>query len=132
MDENAPFFHPGFDLAPRYAEHQGGPSALAWATFALLLLLSLAFFAVALSQFTRRPRKVAVAGGPDASRDPLDLLRSRYARGELSRDEFLQANADLTADRQEQQQPPSPDQIGRASCRERGWMSVGAVCARTK
>lgn len=105
MDHDTPFFPRGYDLAPNYANHHGGPPALAWATFALVLLLALAFFAAAISQFARRSRRPAFAGGPGTgpAPDPLETLRFRYARGELSRDEYLQASADLTAE-----QPP-PD-----------------------
>jgi uncharacterized membrane protein len=107
MDHETPFFQRGYDLAPNYANHHGGPPALAWATFALVLLLSLAFFAAAISQFARRPRRPAFAGAPGkaAAPDALETLRYRYARGELSRDEFLQATADLTA----AEQPPPAD-----------------------
>src|SRR2546423_898223 len=41
-------------------------------------------------------RRLAVpAGAPVQGSDPLDVVRMRYARGELGRDEFLQAVRDL-------------------------------------
>jgi hypothetical protein len=105
MDHNAPWQSRGFDLAPAYSNHHGGPPALAWATFALVLLLVLAFFAAAVSQLAaRRPRRFAFAG-PGRHPDPLEMLRARYARGEIGRDDFLQASADLTADRPAEPEP---------------------------
>jgi uncharacterized membrane protein len=98
--------HRGYDFAPVYANHHGAPSALAWATFALVLLLALAFFAAAVSQLAaRRPRRFAFAGHGRRP-DPLEVLRIRYARGEISRDEYLQASSDLTAEAPTVEQPP--------------------------
>jgi uncharacterized membrane protein len=105
MNEQIPWMHRGHDFAPGYANHHGGPPALAWATFALVLLLALGFLALAISQLaSRRPRRFAFAGpSPGPRPDPLDALRSRYARGEIGRDEYLQAVADLTPE-----PPPAP------------------------
>jgi uncharacterized membrane protein len=97
MNDHHPWGPRGFDLAPAYSSHHGGPPALAWATFALVLLLALAFFAAAVSLLAARRRPFALAG-PRRGRDPLETLRIRYARGELSRDEFLQAASDLTSE----------------------------------
>jgi uncharacterized membrane protein len=93
MDDHAPWLPRGYDLAPAYSHHAGGPSALAWATFALVLALALAFLATAVAEAAARRRRPAVAGA-----DPLETLRFRYARGEIGRDEFVQAAADLTRD----------------------------------
>lgn len=89
-----PFRRGGFDVGPVYFHH-GGPPALAWATFALVLLLVLAFFAMFVARMAggrqmRWKHRVAFAG------DPLELLRMRYARGEIDRDAFLQGTSDLT------------------------------------
>jgi uncharacterized membrane protein len=87
--------------APFYGEHHhhhGHP--LAWVIFALLLLVLLLVIANLVATLQRkrrgpwpgRPMGPAVAdGGPEA------VLRMRYARGEMSRKEFLQASADLAA-----------------------------------
>jgi hypothetical protein len=105
----------GFGFAPMTLHYQQDrPNALAWATFALVLLLVLTVGAMLVARLARRrgrrwhghgpgPRHFAFAGaGP--RHDPLDVLRWRYARGELGRDEFLQGVSDLTA----QGAPPPP------------------------
>jgi uncharacterized membrane protein len=107
MNEQSPWMHRGLDFGAAHSTHHGGPPALAWATFALVLLLALAFFATAVSQLSaRRPRRFAFAG-PGRTPDPLAVLQARYARGEIGRDEYLQAVADLTPDRQQAPTPPS-------------------------
>jgi uncharacterized membrane protein len=95
----------------------GGPSTLAWVIFALVLvLLLLAIVSLALDLYRRRsPRPVV---GPPASAPPapggsavaLAVLDDRYARGEVSRDDYLQARDDLrgTADATTQVVPPDP------------------------
>jgi len=104
----------GFGFRPGgFLVQHGGhahPNALAWATFALVLLLVLTVGALLVARFARRgrrhggpgrgPRQFAFGGdggGPGRSPDPVDVLRWRYARGELSRDAFLAGVADLTA-----------------------------------
>ena len=67
--------------------HHGTP-VLPWLFLvAFLVLLALAAYAL-VRGFHARP-------APPAEGDALAILRLRYARGEISRDEFLQANADL-------------------------------------
>jgi hypothetical protein len=125
----------GFGIAPRRGGgfgqtalfvHHTGPDALAWATFALVLLLVLTVFALVIARSQRRRgfggpghrrRRFAFAGpggpgmgpgrgmGPGA--EPLEVLRWRYARGEIGRDEFLLATSDLTA-HSEPAPPPPP------------------------
>ena len=103
----------GFGFRPGgFLVQHGGhahPNALAWATFALVLLLVLTVGALIVARFARRgrrhggpgpgfgPRKFAFGGGPGHRPDPVYVLRWRYARGELSRDAFLEGVADLTA-----------------------------------
>jgi uncharacterized membrane protein len=92
---------------PFYAGHHQGGHPLAWVIFALLLVLLLLVIANLVATLRRRRRGrwpggpapwwrhragPAFAGGGDA---PVEVLRLRYARGEISRDEFLQATADL-------------------------------------
>jgi hypothetical protein len=40
--------------------------------------------------------------------DPLEILRMRFASGQMTRDEFLQATSDLTATATTVEQPPPP------------------------
>jgi uncharacterized membrane protein len=77
-----------------------GNATLEWATFALVLLLVLTVGAMLIARFAGgRGRRhsgptTTQHGGPP---DPLDVLRMRFANGQISRDEFLQATSDLTA-----------------------------------
>ena len=87
---------------PFFEVHQvGGPSTLAWTIFALQLVLLLGLAALLLRSFAfARPagpprRRAFTRRGP---RDPLEHLRVRYARGEISRDEYLQAHRDLAGE----------------------------------
>ena len=83
----------------------GGPSDLAWVIFGLLLaLVLLAIISLALDAYYRSqggPRpffKWLPAGGPPgfAPGGPaLAVLDMRYARGELSRKDYLRAREDL-------------------------------------
>ena len=73
----------------------------------LLMLVLIAVVVWGVVRFTRQPR-VAPAGGVDTSPyrsalvavgDPaVDLVRQRYAGGELDRDTFLQTVRDLAVD----------------------------------
>jgi uncharacterized membrane protein len=86
--------------------HGGGwPDGLSWMIFALLLvLLLLAAVSLALDAYHRsqRPRAVTRWAGPAPAPGlvpggrALGVLGMRYARGEISRAEYLQARADLS------------------------------------
>jgi hypothetical protein len=100
MNSNPPFENRGgMFLEPRF--HHGGPGALAWTIFALQLVLLLGLGALlvsALAGSRLRPgaRPLPASGRPpEHSHDPLEIVRTRYARGELSRDDYLQATRDL-------------------------------------
>src|SRR4051794_31570135 len=98
-NDNSPFLPGRRGFAPM-VDHHGGPGALAWVIFALELLMLAALAVLLMRAFaSRRPR---FAGGlPPFKRhhvgatDPLEHVRWRYARGELTRDEYLQATRDL-------------------------------------
>ena len=94
-----PPFPRRFDGGPgtfAFHEHVATNPALAWATFALVLLLVLTFGAVIVARLAgggrRRHGHFRLHGG-----DPLEVVRMRFASGQISRDEYLQATSDLTA-----------------------------------
>jgi uncharacterized membrane protein len=83
--------------------HNGGPPTLEWLVFALLLVAVLTLGTLLVSRLAVRSgrwSRTPATTVPAAVHDPLDVLRFRYARGEISRDEYLQGTADLT--------PPQP------------------------
>jgi putative membrane protein len=86
------------DFTPYPAPYHHGTPVLGWLLFAaLLVLIALLVYALA-----RGLRPAGVAGAPPpppAAADALSVLRLRYARGEISRDEFLQAESDLSGAR---------------------------------
>jgi len=86
----------------------------------LLLLLLIAVIVWAVVRLTRQPGVVSGAahvGGLDRSGSPpvgdpaMDLVRQRYARGELDRETFLQTVQDLSPGSVEAPvtDPPPPD-----------------------
>ena len=101
MNDHMPFQNRGdFMFGP--AGHHGGTGALAWTIFALqlLLLLGLALLvarAFAGSRLHTWNRAVPAGGPPPPmpAHDPLEVVRMRYARGELDREEYLAAVRDL-------------------------------------
>lgn len=80
----------------------------AWLFFVLVfaLLIGLAVF-LAL-RYAGRQAAVPAAAGTAAIDQPLAVLRMRYARGEVSRDEFLQASEDLEGPAVPVAKPPPP------------------------
>jgi hypothetical protein len=125
MRDAPPFVpHDGFGFRDGFYAghlHHDGPPALAWATFALLLLLVLSFAALVLWQLSARRavagpggrRRFAFAGGPGPRRrrpDPVELLRMRYASGEINRDEFLERTADLGGPPSAAEEEPPPSE----------------------
>jgi len=107
MNDYPPFRNRGGGFFPVY--HDGGPSALTWTIFALqvltlLLLLALVAKSAARARWAFRHGPPAGFGPPGfgprgfggpGHHDPLEVVRQRYARGELERDEYLQATRDL-------------------------------------
>jgi uncharacterized membrane protein len=83
-----------------YQEHlYGGTPWFAWLLFALLLVVLIGLAAIVFSRLAgwRAPQRMLPAAGPAPADDPLAVLRLRYARGEIARDEFVQASTDLGA-----------------------------------
>jgi uncharacterized membrane protein len=94
----------------------GGSSTLAWVIFALVLvLLLLAIASLAIDAYYRsRASRPAAADQPPiapATSEALAALDARYARGEVPRDEYLQARDDLrgAADATTRVIPPNPE-----------------------
>jgi putative membrane protein len=95
----------------------GGPSTLAWAIFALVLvLLVLAIVSLAVDAYHRHRDARAGQGvdtppkSADSSR-ALAVLDDRYARGEISRDDYLRTRDDLRGVTEATTQviPPEPE-----------------------
>lgn len=98
--------YPGF---PQYAMHAHNGHGLLWLFFLVLFVAALAVIAALVFRSLAGRRsgwlRPAVVTGMAAG-DALSVVRLRYARGEIDRDQFLQATADLTA------QPESPAAAG--------------------
>jgi hypothetical protein len=93
-------------LFPVYMRHGGGSHPLAWVIFGLLVVVLISVTVLLAAHFTGGPprwKRLAFAGGAP---EPLALLRMRYARGEIARDEFLQASMDLGAETEQGGKPP--------------------------
>jgi len=98
MYRNTPFR----DNGPSVLVYHHGPGALGWAVLALQLLLLLGIAWLIASLAFRRPGRrpaAAPASAPAAQENAaLETLHMRYARGEIGRDEYLQARSDLGGD----------------------------------
>jgi uncharacterized membrane protein len=103
MNPYPPYPGRGFGYGPGMLEihERAAYTPLDWTIFALLLLLVLTVGALLVAPLAggRRHRHFRLRG-PDA----LEVLRMRFARGEITRDEYLQATSDLTAG-----PPPPPE-----------------------
>ncbi len=105
MNTYPPFQGRGFGSGGSMAVHlHQGNTSLEWATFALVVLLVLMFGAYLIATYAgrsrRRHHRGVFFGGPrgfGGRPDALEVLRMRFASGQMSRDEFLQATGDLTA-----------------------------------
>ena len=81
-----------------YYMHGGnGPHVFAWLLFMLLLVLLVGLAVVVAARLGgARWRSAATAPvAPRTGEDPLELVRLRYARGEIDRETFLQVSQDL-------------------------------------
>ena len=98
MNENPPFRGFGYPNQTLVVHH-GGPGPWGWTIFALQLVLiaGVAWLLVSmlLGRLGRRSAATVTGPAPAAPNAPLELLNLRYARGELGRDDYLQARADL-------------------------------------
>lgn len=80
-----------------YMHGGDGPHVFAWLLFVILLalLVGLIFVVAARLGGARWGWSAPPPVGPRTGDDPLELLRLRYARGEVDRETFLQASQDL-------------------------------------
>ena len=80
-----------------YVQHGGGPHIFAWLLFVFLLLLLIGLAVLVLTRFSITQRSPALPAPVPmrAGEDPQELLRLRYARGEIDRETFLQVSQDL-------------------------------------
>jgi uncharacterized membrane protein len=81
-----------------YWEHAGNGHPVVWMLFFLLLAVLVGVIAAFIfrrlaARQAGALRFVPALGGPAA--DALGIVRLRYARGEIDREQFLQATADL-------------------------------------
>ncbi len=67
-----------------------------WINLALLLLFGGAVLWLALAAVRRLPWRGVGDDDPVASPTPKEILQQRYARGEITRDEYLSMLEDLT------------------------------------
>jgi len=113
MNRYPPFQGRGFGVGPVTMHVQHANTALDWATFALVVLLVLWLGAVTIAFLSRRGggrrhhgrRMWLGPPGPRGGPDPLEILRMRFASGQITRDEFLQATGDLTSTAPTVEQP---------------------------
>jgi uncharacterized membrane protein len=76
-------------------EHHGGHHWLAFVFF-VMLLVALVLIAASAARWAFAGRtSAAAAGGSVPGDDALSVLRLRYARGEIGRDDFLVVHGDL-------------------------------------
>jgi uncharacterized membrane protein len=99
----------GYGPGPFNVHEHAANAGLAWATFALVLLIALTLGALLVARFSGGGRRhhrghFIHRGRPD----PLEMLRMRFASGQITRDEFLQATGDLTATEKTVEQSPPP------------------------
>ena len=87
---------PGFDVL----------SFILWSLLIAALVAGIALLVISIRRTAAAPSGVMPIA-PVARDDALAQLRLRYARGDVSRDEFLQASADLTGTPLPEQPPPS-------------------------
>lgn len=110
MNPYPPFQGRGFGFGRGFVHVHDrlGDTPLQWATFALVLLIALTLGALVVARLAggppRRHRFRMRGGRPD----PFEVLRMRFASGQISREEYLQAVSELAVDAPTGPQPPAP------------------------
>jgi putative membrane protein len=93
-----------------YWEHSGNGHAFWWFLMFLLLAVLVGVVAALVFRWLAGRQAAAVPLAPAAlgpADDALGLVRMRYARGEIDRDQFLQTSADLGGQPPPAQPPPA-------------------------
>jgi uncharacterized membrane protein len=110
--DQQPFVGPGHfgrGGGPMYfGDHHDGGASWHWIV-PLLFLLALGAMIVWMVLQSRRTPRAAVPGGTAAVDPALAELRLRYARGEVSREEFVATEADLRGLATPPPAPPAPE-----------------------
>ena len=88
-------FGPG-EGGHRHFEH-GGSHPLGWIILALLIAVLVVLLVHLVMKLLASRRAAAATTPAGAAAEPLAVLRLRYARGEVGRDEYLRASEDLGA-----------------------------------
>ncbi len=77
--------------------HDAGTSSVEWAILGLAIAILVIATLLLLDAYSRRSNTRRFQSGQSGHDEPLAILRLRYARGEIARDEYSQALADLGA-----------------------------------
>jgi uncharacterized membrane protein len=119
MDENGGFFGPMMRHGGAIGQHaqDAGTSSVEWAILGLTIAI-LVLVVLILVDSCRR-RRHHLDSGWDRTGEPLEIVRMRYSRGELSREQYLQTLEDLGAP-PEQKPAPAPPTEGAGPPRRRG------------
>ena len=90
-------FSMGTALLQRWPGHMGGNGMGGWWGFGMIFggLFWLALLVLAVLLIWRLARGGSLGGGPHTQESPLDILKKRYARGEIDKEEFESRKRDL-------------------------------------
>ena len=78
-----------------FAMHHGGHGFFGWFLLFLVVALLIGLIVAYATRLLGSHSPAAAGTAPRTGDDPVELLRLRYARGEIDRDTFVQTNADL-------------------------------------
>lgn len=110
--------HGGVFGYPQHA-HETGTSSIEWAILGLTIAILIGVVLLLADRCRHRHRHHGHDWGSSGGFDkPLSILRLRYSKGEITRDEYLQASRDLGVSPQ-QEEPPAAEQQS-AARRRRG------------
>ena len=90
--------HPG-TFGYRSGMHDGGTSSVEWAILGIVIAILVVVLLLLADRYRhwRKPRGHDWSQHGSSSDEPLAIVRSRYARGELTREDYLQSIGDLGA-----------------------------------